>query len=99
MLRIQRDDVDEHRVVLILEGRIAGAWADLLERECEELIEGGRRVELDLSEVVYIARAGLEALRRLGEAGVQVTDCSPLLAVMLAQEGIPGTFISRKEIR
>ena len=88
MLRIQRDEVDEHRVVLILEGRIAGAWAALLERECEALIGSGVRVDLDLSEVVYIARAGLEALRRLGEAGVRVTDCSPLIAAMLEQEGI-----------
>ena len=99
MLRIKRDDVNEHRVVLTLEGRIAGAWADLLERECEEIVEDGLRVELDLSEVVYIARAGLEALRRLGEAGVRVTHCSPLVAAMLAQEGIPGPFISRKEIQ
>jgi anti-anti-sigma regulatory factor len=99
MLRIQRDELDEHRVVLILEGRIAGAWADLLERECEALMEVGRRVELDLSEVVYIARAGLEALRRLGGAGVRVTDCSPLLAAMLKEEGIPCPFISRKEIQ
>ena len=99
MLRIQRDEVDEHRVVLILEGRIAGAWADLLERECDALMERGRRVELDLSEGVYIARAGLEALRRLGEAGVLVTHCSPLVAAMLAQEDIPGPFISRKEIQ
>ena len=99
MLRIDRSLVDEHRVVLILEGRIAGAWADLLERECEALIERGLRVELDLSEVVYVARAGVEALRRLGRMRVGVTGCSPLIAAVLTQEGIPFTFIARKEIR
>jgi hypothetical protein len=88
MLRIQRDLVDEHRAILILEGRIAGAWADLLVHECEVLVERGLRVELDLSEVVYVARAGFDALRRLGAAGVRVTACSPLLAALLAQEGI-----------
>ena len=88
MLRINRDFVNEQRVVLTLEGRIAGAWADLLEDECRHWIERGNRVELDLSEVVYIARAGLDALRRLGAAGVRVTACSPLLASVLAQEGI-----------
>jgi|SoiMethySBSTD1v2_1073268.scaffolds.fasta_scaffold93863_2 anti-anti-sigma regulatory factor len=88
MLRIHRDDVDDHRAVLVLEGRIAGAWAVLLERECEALMKTGLGVDLDLSEVVYIARAGLEALRRLLRAGVRITGCSPLLAAMLAQEGI-----------
>jgi len=88
MLRIHRNDVDEHRAVLVLEGRIAGAWAALLERECEALIASGLGVDLDLSEVVYIARAGLEALRRLQRAGVRIAGCSPLLAVMLAHEGI-----------
>ena len=88
MLRIHRDDVDEHRAVLILEGRIAGAWTGLLERECEALIEGGLGVDLDLSEVVYVARAGLDGLRRLRHAGVRITDCSPLLAAMLEHEGI-----------
>jgi len=88
MLRIHRNDADEHRVVLILEGRIAGAWVVLLERECEALIERGLGVDLDLSEVVYVARAGLEGLRRLRQAGVRITDCSPLLAAMFEHEGI-----------
>jgi hypothetical protein len=99
MLRIDRSFVNEHRVDLILEGRVAGAWADLLEHECEALIERGFRVDLDLSEVVYIARAGLEALGRLDRIGIRVTGCSPLIAGVLTQEGIPFTFISRKEIR
>jgi anti-anti-sigma regulatory factor len=88
MLRIHRDDVNEHRAVLVLEGRIAGAWVVLLESECEALIESGLGVDLDLSEVVYVAHAGLAALRRLHQRGVGIIGCSPLLATMLAQEGI-----------
>ena len=88
MLRIHRDDIDEHRVVLVLEGRIAGAWVVLLESECDTLIESGLGVDLDLSEVVYVGHAGLIALRHLLQRGVGITGCSPLLATMLAQEGI-----------
>ena len=88
MLRIHRNDVDDHRAALILQGRIAGEWADLLERECEALIGKGVQVNLDLAEVVFIGRTGFEALRRLGEAGVRITGCSPLIAAVLEQEGI-----------
>ena len=54
MLRIQRTDVMVHRVVLLLQGYIVVEWAELLERECEELIRSGLRVVLDLSEVAFI---------------------------------------------
>jgi anti-anti-sigma regulatory factor len=42
---------------------------DLLERECQEPIRSGIGVVLDLSEVVFIGRSGVEALGRLGKAG------------------------------
>ena len=88
MLRLQRNDVDERAVTLMLQGRIVAEWADLLERECLELIRTGARVELDLSEVVFIGRYGLEVLGRLSRAGAGITGYSPLIAAMLEQEGI-----------
>ena len=88
MLHIQRDDVDAQTVLLVLQGRIAAEWADLLERECRELRGLGFRVVLDLSGVVFISRSGREALGRLGLTGVTITGCSPLVAAMLQQEGI-----------
>lgn len=88
MLRIQRDQVDDHRVDLILQGRIVAAWADLLEREYLELGRSGFRVVLDLQGVVFIGRSGLQVLGRLGRAGVRIVGCSPLFAAMLEREGI-----------
>jgi hypothetical protein len=38
MLRIQRNEVNTHTVALVLQGRIVAEWADLLERECAELM-------------------------------------------------------------
>jgi len=88
LLRIQRYDVDAHEVTLNLQGRIVEAWADLLERECDDLIRSGFRVELDFSDVVFIGRSGLEALSRLSRRGVGIIGCAPLVAAMLEQEGI-----------
>jgi len=88
MLRIKRNDVDAQRVVLALQGHIAGEWAELLERECAELSRFGLRVALDFAEVVSIGRPGFEVLSRLNKAGVAIVGCSPLMADTLEQEGI-----------
>lgn len=88
VLQIHRDQVDDHRVELSLQGRIVGAWAALLERECLESRQSGSRVVLDLHRVVYIGRTGLEVLIRLGRAGVRIVGCAPLFALMLEHEGI-----------
>jgi hypothetical protein len=60
---------------------------------------------LDLSDVVFINRYGIEALGRMGRAGARVIGCTPLIAAMLEQEGIvawrpsrsPQTVRTRKE--
>ena len=88
MLRIQRHEDDGRRVVLALHGRLVGDWAELLERECAELTGWGRRIVLDLSEVIFVGRTGLDALARLSRSGVEMVGYSPLIAAMLAQEGV-----------
>ena len=88
MLRITRLDVDVHRVTLVLEGHILLEWADLLERECEELSRSAFEVSLDFSDVFFIGRTGFEALTRLSQAGVKIFGCSPLIADMLQHAGI-----------
>jgi len=88
MLRILRDDLEGHRVILILQGRIVDEWAEVLESECFDLTRSGHHVALDLSGVVFIGRIGLEALERVSRAGVEIKGCSPLIADMLEQEGI-----------
>jgi hypothetical protein len=91
VLRIQRDDVDAHKVNLALRGHIVAEWADLLERECVELSRSGLSVTLEFSGVVFIGRSGFEALSRVSRAGVLIIGCSPLIADMLEQEGIVAT--------
>jgi len=83
MLRIQRENVNAQRVVLILPGHVVAESAALLERECVTLSRSGLRVALDSSGVLFIRRAGFEALSRLSRAGVRIVGCSPLFAAML----------------
>ena len=88
MLHFVRNDLEARRVILTLQGHIFGEWAGVLERECVELMRLGRVVLLDLSGVGFLGRSGVEALDRLVRAGVEIIDCSPLIADVLAQEGI-----------
>jgi anti-anti-sigma regulatory factor len=88
MLRIHRNDVDAHRVVLALEGNVLLEWAELLESECEALRRSGFSVALDFSRVVFIGRSGLDVLTRLSEAGVEIFGCRPLIADVLKHQGI-----------
>jgi anti-anti-sigma regulatory factor len=88
MLRIRHDVMAAREVTLFLQGRIVAEWAELLERECERLIRSGYRVVLDLSEVVFIGRSGVEVLGRVGHAGARIVGCTPLVVAMLEHEGI-----------
>lgn len=76
MLRItplnDRADVTE----LKLEGYVVGDWVPVLEGECRACAEGGRKVVLDLRDVTFIDRRGLDSLRRLREVGVKWVGAS-----------------------
>ena len=97
VLRMQRDVQGEHRIVLVLEGRIVNEWADALEEECLDLLVSGFRVSLDLSGVGFIGRKGVDALRRLGRAGIEIQGCSPSIVDLLEEEGI-GVTRKREEM-
>jgi len=100
MLRIQHEQRSEGTVTLVLQGRLEAEWTELLESECAASSRAGLRVDLDLSDVVFIARSGFEALARLGRSGIRCSACSPLVAAMLAQEGIKTrnqSVLGRKE--
>ena len=81
MLRIHRNDIGDHRVILTLEGHVVLEWADGLRR-------AGFSVALEFSRVAFIGRTGLEALTRLSQAGVEIFACPPLIAEVLEHQGI-----------
>jgi len=76
MLRITHGEETGNRATLRLEGTIGAEWAELLERECAALLGTGTAVSLDLSGVLLVGTAGLDALARLDHAGVEIR-CRP----------------------
>jgi len=61
--------------VLRLEGQIIGPWVDELRRTCDRLLST-TTVTLDLSDVSFVERRGVELLRTLGSRGVPLLHCS-----------------------
>jgi hypothetical protein len=79
MLRIASADRPGSGATLRLEGRIIGPWVEELERACQRVLVTGSPLSLDLHEVAFVDRAGLELLRNLVDDGVAVVDCPPFV--------------------
>jgi anti-anti-sigma regulatory factor len=93
-LRITRRKTPRSRATLVLEGKVAAEWADLLERECSGLLRSHLAVSLELAGVDFVDRAGLQALRRLSRKGVGIVCAPGPVASVLEGEGIPVTSSS-----
>ena len=57
------------RVTLLLEGRVAGPWTSVLDRECRGLLARGVNVMLDFQGVSSVDEQGLTILRAFPAAG------------------------------
>ena len=69
---------------LALSGSISGAWVAELRRICEETLNAGRHLILDLNEVAYADCAGLELLSELRTRTVRIFHWTPLVAELMA---------------
>jgi hypothetical protein len=92
VLRITHESGTQLRITLKLEGRVIGEWAALLERECSGFIRSRLAVSLDLAGVTFVDRAGVEAIGRLSQAGVEVRCPSGPVASVLEGEGVRVTW-------
>ncbi|MCI0389536.1 MAG: hypothetical protein MOB07_12335 [Acidobacteria bacterium] len=80
MLRITEISSSNGNVTLLFEGRVTGQWAEEARRVCEEYLDAGLRLTLDLSEVSFIGCDESAIFRELNRRQVQFINCSPFLA-------------------
>ncbi len=76
MLRITKVGENQSLVTMKLEGKIASDWVSLLEGECLSVLQGKRKVVLDLSDVTFVDGSGVEMLGRMAAEGIHVINCS-----------------------
>ena len=82
MLKIVAIEPPAGGALLRLEGQIIGPWVEELRRTCDGLLDTGA-VALDLSQVSFVERRGVELLRSLGTRGVSLLRCSPFVTEQL----------------
>jgi ABC-type transporter Mla MlaB component len=83
MLRITQVHVSETVVVLRLEGKLLDPWLEELKQVCGRFVGASPLLQLDLSGVSFVDRAGTTYLRTLLGQGVEFTNCSPFVAELL----------------
>ncbi|HEY6902749.1 MAG TPA: STAS domain-containing protein [Candidatus Acidoferrales bacterium] len=79
MLRISADEAVGQPILLRLDGQITGRWAKLLLGTCEAWLKNGSRVVVDLKNVSFADREGIDLLRNLAGRGVEIRDALPFI--------------------
>ena len=83
MLRIAIVERVGGSITMRLEGRVIGPWVEELKRLCEPFLAGGASLTLDLAEVSFIGRDGMELFRTLTDHDAVLLNCSPFVGEQL----------------
>jgi hypothetical protein len=75
MLKIAAADGAANGATLTLEGRVIGPWVDELRRACQRVLATGAELTLDLHEVAFVERDGLQLINSLVDRGVALVNC------------------------
>lgn len=76
MLTIERIADDTAYPVLVLSGRLAGNDVARIRTLCEQHLQAGKTLTLDLSDISFLDSAGLKTLQELRCRGVALVNCS-----------------------
>lgn len=83
MLRVTPISTRQHGRCLKVEGRLVGAWVQVLRVEIEQSRVQDVELEVDLAGVEFADSEALSLLLEVAERGVKLVDCSPLLTSLL----------------
>ena len=87
MLKIVLIETARETSTLRLEGRVIGPWVEELRRSCEPVLARGAKLALDLSDVSFVDRDGVELFRSLQNRQVALLNCSGFVAELLKSVG------------
>ena len=85
MLRLTQSRSRNHEIVVRLEGQIVSDWAGVLEQECLKLLDQGSHVVLDIGQVSYLDRRGVQVLRGLLQKRLTIQNGTPLVVELLEE--------------
>jgi hypothetical protein len=82
VLRISHERLTPKEARLVVEGQLLGPWVTELAKTCEPFVGNGRRLTLDVTQVLFADREGVALLQTLARRGAQL-ECSSFLAELL----------------
>lgn len=83
MLRITPVATTNGSKRLKVEGRLAGAFVEELARAAAATRNRSEAVAIDLADVTFVDQRGVELLRSLRTAGVDLIDCSQFVQTLV----------------
>jgi anti-anti-sigma regulatory factor len=84
MLRIVALEQPGEGTTLTLEGRVIGPWVAELRASCDRILASGSTpLALDLGEVAFVDRDGVQLLKALIDGGVRVVNRPAFVAEQL----------------
>ncbi len=83
MLKIVLSQTSRNNPTLQLEGQVVGPWVEELRRSCETVLSTGAKLILDLSEVSFLDRDGVDLVRSLTNRNVALLNCSRFVVEQL----------------
>jgi hypothetical protein len=76
-------DAGEDAVRVRLAGQLRGEWVGELQRLCAQLLQSGRRVEIEMTDVSFVDDAGIRLIRGLSGDRVSLVNCALFVAEQL----------------
>jgi anti-anti-sigma regulatory factor len=70
-----------------LEGRLVDVWVTEVRKYCHTVLSESQELILDLANVSFADRPGIELLRQLQAEDVRLVNCSPFLAGQIEGKG------------
>lgn len=83
VLRISEEPEGSDVVALRMEGRLVGAWAEMVREVSGRVLEQGKRLALDLDSVTFVDHQGVAMLGELLGRGAVISRCAPFVAEQL----------------
>lgn len=88
MLRLTVTSQSAKEGVLVVDGWVAGKEVALLEQEGTRLLQEAERLVLELRDVRFIDRAGIELLQRWTGERLVLRGGSPFVRMLLEKHGL-----------
>jgi len=85
MLRISEISSSDETTSLRLEGRMIGQCVIEVQKVCEQCLDSGGKLMLDMTEVSFVDRSGIALLKGLMRREVTLANCSPFLSEQLKE--------------